>query len=188
MDQDSQWENFSDFLNNTIHNPKAPIGLWGPWVNSNGSGYNDFRPCLLINSGMLQSIELIRMANGWNEYFKIEAVDIDYCLKLRQLGVLSFMVKGGRLIQNYGKEEWKSFFGRKFHINNYSPERLFYIYRNHLLLIRKYKDAEDLRKIYWRLWIVHNIRVTVFGEKQKIKKIFAILKGILSGLLSRIPN
>ena len=57
MDQDSQWEDFSDFLHRTVYDPEAPGGIWGPL-------HNGVKPEVMerdttMTSGMLIKISLI---------------------------------------------------------------------------------------------------------------------------------
>lgn len=89
---------------------------------------------LIITSGSLLNLKLFEVLGGFNEKLFIDAVDYDYCLKS--------IVKGYRIGQfeniylyHVGGEP-KIVFGRKVAL--YSPERYYFIFRNHLYLWIKY--------------------------------------------------
>ena len=187
MDQDSVWENFDGFLQQTIYNPSCPPGIWGPNLNTHGDSKKDFSKVrYLINSGMLQSIDIINKVGGWREDFRIDAFDVEYCYHAKELGIMCYRVGGYKLEHTLGNPSVKRVFGKQLHLLNYSPSRLYDIYRNHIIIIRKYKDTKVLKRKFIRFWIINHIFAVIFGEKNKRGKLSAIFRGVLSGFSTTI--
>ena len=198
MDQDSEWEDFPAYLQAAL---EGPVGLYGPCVRpkgeaaarsaadgSEGTGPADPEPAgaaryeptdFLITSGMLIALPLLEEIGGWREEFSVDAVDVDFVLRAKSLGIPSFRVGAGMLWQQFGGRRKKG----GFHIYDYAPERLYGIYRNHILTIRRYGlYAEPLRKMFVRRWIFSRIPRILLGEKSRWTKLKAIVRGIRDGL------
>ena len=197
MDQDSEWEDFPAYLKAAL---AGPVGLYGPRVSPKGSaaveeaaGSTDagfaasadagvalYEPTdFLITSGMLIALPLLDEIGGWREEFSVDAVDVDFVLRAKSLGIPSFRVGAGMLWQQFGGRRKKG----GFHIYDYAPERLYGIYRNHILTIRRYGSyAAFLRKMFVRRWICSRIPRILLGEKNRWAKCKAIFRGIRDGL------
>lgn len=189
MDQDSVWENFDGFLKRTIYNPSCPFGVWGPNLNTQGVKNMEFSEVrYLINSGMLQSVDIINKVGGWREDFTIDAFDIEYCYHAKELGIQSFRVGGCELKHTFGNPSEKKVRGKQLHLLNYSPLRLYGIYRNHIIVIRKYKDTQTLKRNFIRFWMKKHLLDILLGEDNKMEKLCAIFRGVFSGITSRISS
>ena len=189
MDQDSEWEDFPAYLKAAL---EGPVGLYGPRVIPKGDAEARaverlgvdasvrYEPTdFLITSGMLIALPLLEEIGGWREEFSVDAVDVDFVLRAKSLGIPSFRVGAGRLVQQFGGRRKKG----GFHIYDYAPERLYGIYRNHILTIRRYGPyAEPLRKMFVRRWIFSRIPRMLLGEKNRWAKWIAIVRGIRNGL------
>ena len=188
MDQDSEWEDFPAYLKAALD---GPVGLYGPrvWPKSDaGAAGGETRSegavryeqtDFLITSGMLIALPLLEEIGGWREEFSVDAVDVDFVLRAKSLGIPSFRVGAGVLWQQFGGRRKKC----GFHIYDYSPERLYGIYRNHILTIRRYGSyAEPLRKMFVRRWLISRIPRILLGETHRRDKFKAIVRGIRDGL------
>ncbi len=185
MDQDSEWEDFPAYLKAAL---EGPVGLYGPRVSpkeqadANGpvAASPLYEPTdFLITSGMLIALPLLEEIGGWREEFSVDAVDVDFVLRAKSLGIPSFRVGAGMLWQQFGGRRKKG----AFHIYDYAPERLYGIYRNHILTIRRYGSyADSLRKMFVRRWIFSRIPRILLGEKNRWAKWKAIARGIRDGL------
>lgn len=185
MDQDSQWENFCDFLNHTINDPNAPVGIWGPFHNS-------FKPVIMerdciITSGMLVDISIINRIGGWNEFFDIDCVDDEFCLSAKRLGISSYVFGMCRMIHHLGNPKPVRVFKKSTFVPNYSYNRLYGIYKSHVSLLRMFPEVQSIRIDFWNYWIPQ-IKWIVVCENNHVKKFFAILGGILKGLVCCIPE
>ena len=192
MDQDSLLVGFSQYLKYTVYNSDAPQGIWAPYIieseediNKDAKG-NKVIPST-ITSGMLVSVPLITKIGGWNETFVIDGLDVDFCFYANRLGIKTYHYLDIYLIQSYGNSREIHFWGRNITLRNYSPQRYYSIYRSHWLLMRMYPEQKyfgEFCKCYWGgmiKWII------VF-EEHRIKKLFNISRGILSGLFCTIPK
>ena len=187
MDQDSVWEDFNGFLHHTIHNPSRPPGIWGPNLNTHGDIHNEFSEVrYLINSGMLQSVDTINKVGGWREDFRIDAFDIEYCYHAKELGIKCYRVGGYLMEHTLGNPSVKRVFGKQLHLLNYSSSRLYEIYRNHIIVIRKYKETKVLKRNFLRFWMKDHLLAVLLGENNKMEKLCAIFRGVLSGFISSV--
>ena len=183
MDQDSRWENFSAYLHKI---QTLPQGIYGPLVNG-AQMFEDYQACdFLINSGMLVSLDLVRRIGGWCEDLFVDAVDVEFLLHAKMLGIPSYRVNAGMLWQQFGKRR-KTSMG--FYVYDYSPERLYEIFKNHIIVIRKYgHHARNLKNMFIRRWVLSRIPRIVLGEHNRVKKIKAILKAVRDGFAATVTK
>lgn len=185
MDQDSKWENFSDFRDLALGG-SVPEGIYTPRIFEQEVP-GDFIPTNeLITSGTLQSIRDVRAAGGWGTDFFLDAVDVDFHIRALRAGIKVYKLGKGHLIHHMGDVVVKKFLGKPYTTVNYSPKRLYGIYRNHWIVIRRYPEfaqhvkAETLHSYSFRIPRI------ILGEKDKFKKIWAIFKGTVAGLTYKI--
>ena len=193
MDQDSVFENFSLFIENTIFNDNAPKGIWIPlMVNGNHLIKQD--SCVKvkevffgITSGMLLELSVIRKVGGWNEAFAIDGVDCEFCFHANRVGVNIFCFLNVNMVHQLGEYKKVHLRNRSFELRNYSPQRYYQIYRNHVILMRLFPEQKqfiDTCRYYWG----GMIKWIFLFEKQRFRKIFLILKGITEGCLINIDK
>lgn len=181
MDQDSYFENFDFYVAKTVLCEDAPIGIWTPQMNKEfvSSEYEEID--IPITSGMLASVKIVNKIGGWNESYTIASVDDEFFLQAHQCKIKKYKVKDASLLQRFGITQVVTVFGHKLELRNYGPQRLYDIYRNNIILIRKYPKIDYLRKNFFHYWLKAIVLVFLF-ENQRFKKTAAIFKGILSGL------
>ena len=180
MDQDSIWIHFKEFLD-TVTGPDAPEGFYAPQVNGTGKeGEPRFLPFdTAFTSGMLIPIPVIDRVGGWCEDFLVDGVDNEFCLHAGSLGIQGYRTAAGRLEHALGKMEFRTLFGLRFRTYNYSPERLFGIYRNNLIAIRKYPSVSGrFRRKFYRTWFWKRPVRMLLGERNLKEKFAAIWRGI----------
>lgn len=179
MDQDSVWENFEGYLAAAL-DPSAPEGIFGPRIN--GTMGEEKSIPFLLTSGMLVRVSLLDRIGGWNERLFVDGVDMEFVFRAREAGIYTYRIAECNLIHRLGNTVKKKFLGRTYTVNNYSPERLYGLYRSHIMIIRKYKSASELlgpvfRKQNYRQ---RPIRI-LLGEKHRFAKFAAIIRGIRDG-------
>lgn len=138
-------------------------------------------------SGCLTRLSVWEEIGGFDERMFIDCVDFDYCTRLLKKGLRVVRVNNAYIHHRLGKAAEVKFFvplGKLFNIEklkkpfytyNHSPIRTYYYARNILYYMFKHKDFIDMkqeRRTYLR-WFV----LKVFFEKQKLKKLWAIIKG-----------
>lgn len=181
MDQDSYFENFDYYVGKTVFCKDAPVGIWTPQMNGEVVSEEYEEIDIPITSGMLASIKIVNAIGGWNESYTIASVDDEFFLQAHQCSIKKYKVKDASLLQRFGITQVVTVFGHKLELRNYGPQRLYDIYRNNIILIRKYPKIDYLRKNFFHYWLKAIVLVFLF-EKQRFKKTAAIFKGILSGL------
>lgn len=140
-------------------------------------------------SGCLTSLYVWKEIGGFDERMFIDCVDFDYCTTALKKGYRVIRVNNALIHHRLGEAKEVKFFtafGRFFNKNklkrplytyNHSPLRTYYYARNIRYYIFKHKDYINLkqeRRTYIK-WFV----LKVFFEKQKLKKLFAIIKGTI---------
>ena len=185
MDQDSVWEGFHSYIEQTVNNPKAPFGIWGPDVFE-GDIINEIQEYdKIITSGMLLKVDLIDQVGGWNEFFPIDCVDDEFCLRAKRKGIRTYMFGMCRLHQQFGTPKTVSFLGHSWILGYDSPKRLHSIYKNHVILVRMFpesKSAEYELRCYW----LPLIKWYVLGGAKPIHNFVAIFRGVTSGLIYKL--
>ncbi len=181
MDQDSYFENFDYYISKTVLNPKVPEGIWTPQMNGEIVSEDFEEIDIPITSGMLASVKIINTIGGWNESYTIASVDDEFFLLAHQCKIKKYKIKNVSLLQRFGITQVVTVFGHKLELRNYGPQRLYDIYRNNIILIRKYPKIDYLRKNFFHYWLKAIVLVFLF-EKQRFSKTAAIFKGIISGL------
>lgn len=181
MDQDSYFENFDFYVDKTVLCEKAPIGIWTPQMNGETISADYEEIDIPITSGMLASVEIVNAIGGWNESYTIASVDDEFFLQAHQCKIKKYKVKDASLLQRFGITQVVTVFGHKLELRNYGPQRLYDIYRNNIILIRKYPKIDYLRRNFFHYWLKAIVLVFLF-EKQRFRKTAAIFKGIVSGL------
>ncbi len=140
-----------------------------------------------VTSGCLTNLKIWQNLGGFDERMFIDCVDFDYCTRILKSGKRILRVNRAILHHRLGKAKEVKFFvifgklfgieklKKPFYTYNHTPLRTYYYARNIKYYIYKHKDFLNLkqeRRTYIRWFILK-----VFFEKQKLKKLFAIIKG-----------
>lgn len=188
MDQDSVWENFQEFLGGVEEyeaSGKEP-GLYGPAVYTAALSERMTPAESLITSGMLVPMAVYDRIGGYDEKFFVDGIDLDFSYKAKEAGLPLWTVGGCHLVQRFGQKERVNLLWFHPVVNNYSAFRLRGIYRNQLIVIRRYKSAYPLKKRYIRHHVLNRIPRILLFEKDRWNKCKAIFGGIWAGLTDRL--
>lgn len=135
----------------------------------------------VITSGMILKLEAFK-ANGYflNALF-VDAVDYEYCLRLKEKGF--FILENKQAILRHNQYDKEKVLGG-YKINKYSPLRHYYMARGYCYVLKRYGYdkifIEKFKKInYQRFWGV------LFYDNHRIKKVLAMLLGVLDFKLNR---
>jgi rhamnosyltransferase len=194
LDQDSYFEvghllQFRQLIENSIE--LKNVGVYIPNFINRGVIYiseitTPFEVSDGITSGSIIPINLFNIVKGFNDFLFIDGVDSEFCFRIKkEHGMKTVMFPTIHLIHELGDFQ-KSVFG--FYIVNYSAFRTFYLVRNHLLLWRKYPNfySKKNKAIILRDFILYRIIKIILAEKDKIRKIGSIIRGIFHGLKYRL--
>lgn len=185
MDQDSVFESFEVFLKAALLKMDEENCIIGPIPNCSHIGKGAFvTPPYghIITSGMFMKVNILNWLGGYNENLFVEAIDVDICYRAISRGIKVYYYDGANLNQTYGDYNVKKVMGHLIYSANYSPWRLFYIFRNHYLIYRHFNRPRKLFKLIINYYYVY-LKGIIFVENEKIPKIYAIIKGSLYGCL-----
>ncbi len=146
-----------------------------------------FERDVVMMSGSLLSVLAYNQAGPFREEFFIDAIDMDYCLKLRAKGFRLIVACRAQMFHNVGKMTGQRFFGRKGFVTNHSPERCYYMIRNMVVLLKEYVFREPywvLRNIVWLFFVKPSC--VILYEKDKAKKIKEMIRGFFHGLIGKL--
>ena len=179
MDQDSQLEG----IDSAIEYARKTGGnaLYGPVVNEKASKTNLLAK-FLITSGMLVPVKLLESLGGYEEDFFTDGIDAELCCRALDAGVELHIPAGYAIKQRLGTEERGNFLWMHPVLRNYSPERLYGIYRNHIIVIGRYRSTGWLKRRFLKVWILRRLWQIPLLEKNGREKLKSALKGIRDGL------
>jgi rhamnosyltransferase len=135
----------------------------------------------LITSGNLFDIKRANMVGGFCDFLFIDGVDFDFSFRMRDEDhklVLSRFAMMKHQIGNFNSRK-VFFFNIKFY--DHSPIRYYYIYRNHIYILKKYYRKYTLFCIKKTLSSILLFLQIIVLEYDKLNKFRNILKGIHDG-------
>lgn len=184
MDQDSFFPDsiFSVFKNKALNFFRIDREVAAVTTNPNYKIKDNDEKIIVedcITSGTIYSIEHYLKIGPFRDEFFIDAVDLEYSYKIRLAGYKIFMLPDCLLQQTYGNYTKTKF---SFSTSNYSVARTYYIVRNHIFVWREYPDLFTLKWNFLKVFILYRIVMILLGERQKCKKIYAIVCGIYDGM------
>ena len=178
LDQDSTFKSEQDLLNLLEQTKKVEndIGILAPKIlQTKKNGLNSY----VMTSGTLLRIQAWKECGKYCEYFFIDSLDTEYCLRLQSNGWKIMIVYDFLLDHKQGamKHKYIPFVKKHFYIFEYSPERLYYIIRNHIITINHYKsrfpvDCRELKK-----FLRNTLIKILLYESNKYAKLKMALRG-----------
>jgi rhamnosyltransferase len=142
----------------------------------------------VISSGSLISVQRYSVIGPFRDDFFMDCVDLEYCLRARSKGFRIMMTTKPLMIQRIGDPSEHRFLGRRVVSANYSPERRFYMSRNHFIIARDYLFQEP-RWVLSTLWRRFKTLVGIcLIERDRIAKLRAAWRGTIAGAFSRTQD
>lgn len=186
MDQDSVWENFQMYKD-IVESENDTGAIYCPNINNDPSICNPKQVVEYgITSGMLVPVEVLNKIGGYDEQFTIDGIDLDFCLKAKYNGIKTWAFKECVLKQRFGQPIEKKIIWKTIQVTSYSTIRLYSIYKGHIILLRRYKVSKLLKRRLLKNYLYYVPRNILLFEKEKRKKISAIIKGIYSGMVCKV--
>jgi rhamnosyltransferase len=165
-----------------------------PWDAKRGA-YIDprarWRPDLserpaIITSGMIVRVAIATSIGGFREDFFVDCVDQDFCLRLRSAGYRILQDRRILLPHELGSRSTERFLGFPVVASHHETWRLYWVFRNGLILTR-----ENWRKS--PLWVVTNVLLlvrwlllTVLYEGPRRTRLRAIAAGCKHALSGQV--
>ena len=186
MDQDSLWNNFEFFKQKiSKYANDSGIGIFAPVIyEQNKISFPELSYVKdVITSGAVYKLKMFEEIGFFREDFFIDAVDLEYCYWANRNGYKTAVFGDAYLKQKYGNASEHQFFAKTYYALNYSSFRLFHIVRNHIFLWKEYPELSDFeKKRIIKVYILNRLKEVLLFEKDKTRKVFSVLKGIIFGL------
>jgi len=185
MDQDSQFVDFSYYLRQIESQmPAERTVSFAPMTPGESAAPGCFEPKnYVITSGSMVNVPLALSIGGYREEFLVDGIDMDFCFKAQKAGLQVVMVGGATLRQRFG-ETIKV--GDK-EIVSYPPKRLYAIVKSQWMLWADY--PQYFRKLHFlKIFYLGEPYHILFFQKDKCRRLWAILRATVSGLRYRIAH
>ncbi len=137
-----------------------------------------------ITSGSLVKKEAFICVNGYDEYFFVDYVDFDFCVRIRMSGFKILQMQNVFLNHELGISKKKRFLFWNFRYTEHNTIREYYIARNIIVYIKKYIFKENVIRDFLSL-IKHYVFIIAYAPDKK-QKMNALIKGTFDGLKKRI--
>lgn len=133
-------------------------------------------------SGTLLSVEAYRRVGAMREDFFMYWIDVEYCLRIRALGMRIVISTQPLMAHATGQSSKRQFLGYSFESTNYPPNRHYYLVRNHVALVRTYCCVDPkwaLSSIRQRSLMILQTFVFEPGRVERAKYVFL---GLVDGM------
>jgi len=191
MDQDSKFEpgQFLKLIEYTTNLDDKTTGLASPFHKTKISvePQTEVDEVLTtMTSGNLISLYAWNAIGGFDEDYFIDAVDWDYCLRLTSDNFKVIRLNTVHLNHNLGNaSQHTSPTGKQITALNYNKIRRYYITRNKLMIIAKYRKLYPAFSKGVLKSLFRDLRHILFYEKEKSEKLGAMVKGLMDFISSK---
>lgn len=141
-------------------------------------------PLVVITSGNLVKAEVFDTISYNDEYF-IDSVDFDFCLKAKKSGWTIIQSNSVFLKHRLGQANKVKLLGMNFVYVSHSPLRRYYIFRNHIFLIKDYFSDFPFFLMKKSLFLLKIFLAIILFDKQKSENLKMIVKGLYEGIISK---
>jgi len=167
--------------------PRFPVykGLWPKFRGFTGQE-SHVETMDIITSGNLVRTDVFREVGYFNEDLFVDAVDIEFCMRLANAGY-KVVVSGAAVMKHrLGNATTGSILGRGIITLNHPPLRRYYIARNRVYTIKKFSGRFPSFGLFFvRELLLDLLRVTLM-EGRKMEKLSMMLRGIGDGVKGRM--
>lgn len=154
----------------------SPFHYDNPWMVVPSNDIDEM--LYVMTSGNLLNLKAFKSVGDFSEELFIDRVDDEYCMRLLMNGYKVLRINKILLPHKLGNISKGSILGRIQTFTNHSPVRRYYITRNSLYVVKKYKDHFPQYKIIELKSFFYEFSKILLFEREKIKKIIMIFKGI----------
>lgn len=110
MDQDSLFLDFPSYKKTVLENSLSQDAIYGP--NFSRKPIDPIQEKhYTITSGMMLPVTVLDAVGGYDEFFAVDGLDLDLCLRARQIGIRTYVIRDSTLKHKFGKPVTVSFFG-----------------------------------------------------------------------------
>lgn len=186
MDQDSCFENFEGYMEGIKCIVDKSVGMYVPPINCSGVLENKI-VSHASQSGCVFDLEMIREIGMFREDFFIGMVDVEMQLRAQAAGYKIMQIGGCNLVHHIGAERCVNLCGKSVQVSDYGALRHYYDSRNRILMWHEFpKDYTLKGKVSHFMGRMKVMMKIALFEKNKAKKISAIMRGTWNGVFNRI--
>lgn len=135
-------------------------------------------PLDVMTSGNFVNINIAKKIGYFKEKLFIDGVDIEYCLRIKKNNYKIVQLNNVEIEHNLGNITYHKLLNKQYMCSNHNYIRHYYMTRNYLYIKNKYEYLEPsfCNKLVKKKLLIFKI---IMFEKDKIKKIKSIIKGIV---------
>ncbi len=137
-----------------------------------------------IASGSLLKTSVLKEQGLMHEDFFIDYIDTEYCLRLIENNYHIIAVKNAILHHNLGAKTEHGIAGITLTATNHSPQRRYTIYRNRVIVWKRYLLKVPSYIFYDILASLYDVARIILCEENKFSKLYNAAKGCVVGLFS----
>ena len=169
-------------LLNAIDEKAGYISVGPSYKNVAEEKYLDVN--FLITSGNLVLIDAIEAVKGYSEELFIDGVDIDFSWSLLQSGYRLRQL--GKVIMHHKIGEYERSKMLRIQYLSHTPIRFYYIYRNTILIFKKYHKEFRINclKMVLALLLIDTSQL-LFIESRKKEKLKMAINGLYDGMRNK---
>ena len=142
----------------------------------------------LINSMSVWRLAAIEQVGAFNQNLAVDHVDTEYCLRARQRGLHLYVNGSFEFPHSIGKRKKYKFFGMEVQAGGHSPQRRYMIGRNTTWLARSWAFREPAFATLCLARLGYEAVGIVLAEPQAGSKLWALCRGVATGLLTRMDR
>lgn len=140
----------------------------------------------IITSGNLVDVKKALLIGGFNNELFIDCVDFDICWNLKKNGFLIGKNMNVFLQHAIGNRSKKRVLFHDIYVLNHNSQRVYYMTRNKIYLLRKYWKMSYVKKYAELFALIRRTMWVILFEREKFSKIKSTLKGFLDGFKLKI--
>jgi len=139
-----------------------------------------------VTSGSLVRLAVIERVGGMCESYFIEAIDTEFCLRVRAGGM--HVIASGRPVMTHGggTSEERRIFGRTVLVGHHTAPRYFLQYRNLTCTLLHYGRGEPEWMIWTLLAMIKRIILVSLFEGHRLAKLRAMVSGVVAGITLKV--
>jgi rhamnosyltransferase len=138
-----------------------------------------------ITSGSLYRSDIFDKIGFFKEKFFIDYVDHEYCLRIKRNNLDIIQVYSAIIYHALGNPSIINMGPFSFLTTNHSALRRYYMARNRIYVYKEYFSTNPIWIFRDLLRFISELGKIVLFEKQKIQKVYKIIKGVYDGLTSK---
>jgi len=184
MDQDSRFENFAGYIQWV--EKSGNTGISATAINNQ---HPDNEESTIINdsaqSGSIFPLSLLKEIGPFREDLFISMVDAEMCLRAQEKGYKTIQYNKSNLIHHIGSGRTVYLLGHAISVSDYIALRHYYDSRNRILMWHEFPNdmgfSGKMKHLLGRLKVM--VKIILF-EKDKTRKVIAIIKGTWYGIIN----